>query len=276
MKHFFALFLFVLMLAGCESETTGIDNRLRGTLHGRVELLEPGPGVLIAPSSAGIKVTLEGTTFSAFTNDSGDWELKDIPAGTYTIVFEKDGYGMQKIFSHEFVGGGVAYLYYGNSILLRKIATFHAELFYAAMKDTLDPEYPNLPPSERIIIKATVPDATGEYYMRIAHFFFSKSENVTNDPNTYDYVSADRKLWYFYNDGGTVVACPIKDSIISVSLPKGYTKSGETIYVVAYAAPYTGISGGYGPGDYYDPTIRKQYFTSVSPHRSQVLSFVVP
>lgn len=271
MKHLFSFFLLLSMLAGCDSDTTstGTDNRLKGTMRGRAVLLSLG--YQEAPSSSGIKITLEGTSFSTVTNDSGEWELKDVPAGIYTLVYEKEGYGLYKYITYQFVGGGIAYV--PSPIRLRKIATTHAELFYVVMKDTLDPEYPTGPPSKRIVIKATIADTVGQYYQQVATFFFSKNPNVSKDPSTYDFVLGERKLWMYYT---AYESRPLKDSMFATNLPTGYAASGETIYVIAYGATYTGSSGGYGPGDYYDPSIRKQYYTSVSPSPSKVLSFIVP
>lgn len=58
-----------------------------GTIFGRVLLEEEGP-----QGSAGIAVSIAGTNLIAFTNAAGDYEIMNIPPGTYDIVAMFSGY----------------------------------------------------------------------------------------------------------------------------------------------------------------------------------------
>ena len=46
---------------------------------------------------ADVLVEVVGTAFSAYTNSSGTYSIADIPVGTYTIRFSKEGYEVLEI-----------------------------------------------------------------------------------------------------------------------------------------------------------------------------------
>ncbi|GAI84015.1 unnamed protein product [marine sediment metagenome] len=56
------------------------------TLQGTVTEAVTGYGI------AGVLVEVIGTAFSDYTNTSGDYSIANIPVGTYTIHFSKEGY----------------------------------------------------------------------------------------------------------------------------------------------------------------------------------------
>ncbi len=61
-----------------------------GAIRGKVHLEG-------AQDHSGVKVKVEGTGATVTTSSSGDFIIEDIPPGTYTLTFEKDGYLDQTI-----------------------------------------------------------------------------------------------------------------------------------------------------------------------------------
>lgn len=55
--------------------------------------------------NGGVQVRLENSSYSAVTNEDGRFEFKNLSAGTYNLIYEKDGFGSYKLFSYQFVGG---------------------------------------------------------------------------------------------------------------------------------------------------------------------------
>ena len=60
-----------------------------GTLNGSIQS-ETGEPII------GIHVRLEGTSFATITNESGHFEIKNIPAGSYTFLASGIGYEAKK------------------------------------------------------------------------------------------------------------------------------------------------------------------------------------
>ncbi|MDP4243762.1 MAG: carboxypeptidase-like regulatory domain-containing protein, partial [Bacteroidota bacterium] len=86
----------VLVLAGCSSTQPPIDPPVivphkPATILGRV-VLAKALGIKLPPFS-GVTATIEGTSFSAVTDDSGYFTFRNVPVGTYTAHFSKPGYG---------------------------------------------------------------------------------------------------------------------------------------------------------------------------------------
>jgi hypothetical protein len=252
--HSLFLLAVLMLFLGCESDqqVTNITvTGLKGTLEGRVRFDD------MIPPFGGVLVTIEGTNFSALSDDQGYWAVSDLPAGTYVIRYEKEGYGLKKKFGIQFVGGGISY---APEETLRPIIATHVNIFYAAAKDTLDPQYPAGVPSTRLVVKAVISDVTTASNSKYATFFFAKTPNVSSDANIYEYVICKS-------------LANLRDSMLSVMdyLPYPF-KSGDVVHVVAYG----GYANEYNPGDYYDQTIHKMVFTSLSPYKSEVFRFIVP
>jgi len=110
MKFFKILIIsnILILLLGCDKSEENIF--LKGNIIGFVYLVdETGYEV---ENKSGVNISIEGLTSSAITNEDGRFELSDVPAGTYNIIFNKSGYGTYKRFSFQFIGGNVpAFLY---------------------------------------------------------------------------------------------------------------------------------------------------------------------
>jgi hypothetical protein len=59
---------------------------------------------------SGITVSLEGTSISAKSDQTGKWTLSNVPAGVYTISFSKSDYSTNKVVAYQFVGNGTAFI----------------------------------------------------------------------------------------------------------------------------------------------------------------------
>ena len=96
-----SLALLTVMLA-CQDEKI-IEND-RGDIVGFVNLLDAN-GLKIQ-NAADVKVSLD-EEHSVMTNSSGRYEFKNVKAGTYHPVFEKEGFGTMKRFNFLFAAGNV-------------------------------------------------------------------------------------------------------------------------------------------------------------------------
>lgn len=100
----FKILIIAFVFAGCISCDKEEENQyLIGDIVGFVNLRkfdgnEP-------ENKSGVKVSIENTEYSCTTNKIGRYEFNDIPAGTYNIVYEYDGYATSKNYGVQFVGG---------------------------------------------------------------------------------------------------------------------------------------------------------------------------
>lgn len=104
MKQFsqFILILLTTVFLGCEKEKI---ITLNGDVSGYVNVLDQ-LGFEIQDKS-GVKVTLDESHITT-TDATGKFELKDVPVGTYVILFEKEGFGTYKKFYSVVAGGNLS------------------------------------------------------------------------------------------------------------------------------------------------------------------------
>ncbi|MGC8741546.1 MAG: carboxypeptidase regulatory-like domain-containing protein [Candidatus Sumerlaeaceae bacterium] len=85
--------LTLLVFVGCRARQKTPDEAAaampekRGYITGRALLADAAPG-----GHLGILVYLAGTSYNAHTDENGAYTIADLPAGTYTIVAERQGY----------------------------------------------------------------------------------------------------------------------------------------------------------------------------------------
>jgi len=102
----------LLFLLGCDKKKENIF--LEGNIVGFVNLVdETGNEV---EDKSGVNISIEGLTSSAKTNEDGRFELSNVPAGTYNIIYNKTGYGSYKRFSFQFFGGNIPAMLYETTL----------------------------------------------------------------------------------------------------------------------------------------------------------------
>src|SRR5438093_13229068 len=81
------------------------------TIHGRVKLA-PQAWYELSPTFNGVSVTIEGTKFTAVSDDSGYFTFQNVPTGTYNVRYSKAGYGDVRWMSTTVTGGGNAGIFW--------------------------------------------------------------------------------------------------------------------------------------------------------------------
>jgi hypothetical protein len=91
-------------MSGCKTVTSP---GMTGLFAGRVALIDSTQIALAVALSdfSGATVSIDGTTFSATTDSSGQWEISGVPEGLYNITATKSGFGTFHWYEQEMVGG---------------------------------------------------------------------------------------------------------------------------------------------------------------------------
>jgi hypothetical protein len=104
-----SILLAVALLGSCKSSTsTGESNAVTGTFKGNVALVDARGDTL--PNYSGATVSIEGTSFQATSNDTGEWEIDNVPAGVYNLILTKPGFDTLVIPQYEFTGVGTSFV----------------------------------------------------------------------------------------------------------------------------------------------------------------------
>ncbi len=108
MKNIIILLTAILpFLSACKKEDVYTPN-LKGSIVGSAFLFDEFGNLLM--DNGGIKISAVGnSTYETTTDYYGRFEFKDIPTGTYTIIAEKNGFGLLKKFGVKHLGGTPTY-----------------------------------------------------------------------------------------------------------------------------------------------------------------------
>lgn len=91
--NFLVLLLFILIIS-CNKE----DRSINGKVYYFTSCLK-------YETKAGIKVYLEGTNKKTYTDENGNFKFKNVPQGSYNIIFSGDSLATYKIIGYQYVGG---------------------------------------------------------------------------------------------------------------------------------------------------------------------------
>ncbi len=258
-------------------------------IHGRVELVQ-GYSPL-APPFSGVTVALEGTGYSAVTDDSGYFILHNVPTGTYNVRFSKPGYGDVRWMSTTVTGGGNTDVYWPEtgtwtnqySQLLYRISNVVTTLDGLRFLDTAFrlPSGGGVSGPMFMASGSVVPDLMRPQSEGAVALYISHTSDVSAQPGHY--------TTFFYGSNGyagtggpvtSAVAYPIDTSterfnFLSTQYQLKYFgfNSGDSIYVAAYGAPTYEM---FPTGDYWDPILQQYVLTAVNQTPSPVIGTVVP
>lgn len=238
------LILILLLFSGCEkSEIVQLD--LKGILKGEVYTLDEFGNQ--NNDNENITIQLEGSEplISVITDSSGQYEIKDIPSGTYNLIISKEGYGEYQRQGAQILGGNEP-LYFNGSIIEKSSTTI----------ENLSLEIVN---SSEIYLKGIVNHnyIIDEWSFRVPaiRYFI---HNLSN-PSDINYLQ--NGIVSFNGDSGTQL-----ESRIFVDM--NHFPSGSKIYIIAYGCY------GYERG-YYD-ILSNQYIYSSLGIGSNIAWITIP
>ena len=278
----------IVFLVGCGEKT--ITNTIItpgaavGDIVGRVQLYNIAGQPL--NNNAGAEVTLDNTPYTAITDSSGLWTLKNVPAGTYSITFSKTGFSYARDMKLSFVANGILYYQYppyGYPSNLFEIAdgtpdlavdVFQQGVLYSRDSIFLD----SLGIEREIYLYDTIKyystifkgilgaKQKADYFYRGLTLLFGKSTNVSAaDPASY--------FMGIFNTG-------IKGDLNNFYLPFSFSrdnlytagfKRGERIYCVIYCGSSNSVSR-----SYFDVLLNHDVYTGLGKAHSEIKSFICP
>jgi hypothetical protein len=298
-KKHFCLLAFAFALAACVGCSEDITDTVSdvGSVRGYFFLGDEFGAR--KKEHSGITVSLEGTNYSTVTDSLGDWVLVDIPTGSYTVRFSKEGYISRTdvncvvpangTFFYDIphlnypycLGPGGDFLSVHDLVTRQfedEILTFNKDSTYfkiSSGRDTIvrvavDSLFPN--ELARFSITTTIGKISSGPKPRtisyITNIYCSRKKDV--DP-----IADSKDVVLFEDANYPESALEGSEQETSVYLARrdllaaGF-RSGETVYCAAYTTPY------YLYNYLFDPFLHDLTPGAYSIHHSEVKSFIIP
>ncbi len=101
------VFLALALFGACKSSTTVVENE-GGIIRGSVSLYNINGDSL--SDHGGATISLQGTSYQGTSQNNGDFQLNNVPAGIYNVIVTKSGYDTELTSSYQFGGAGTQFL----------------------------------------------------------------------------------------------------------------------------------------------------------------------
>jgi hypothetical protein len=235
----------LVVLLGISSCSKGDDSTpdpiTKANITGSVNLYDEGT-TQVDKSNMTIKV--EGTTpsISAATDADGKFTLIDVPFGTYTLLYEKLGFGTFKKVGIEHLNNATAIL---NTPSLGKISTTQITNLEANLS------------GNDILISVTTDPAGSNGNRRYVRYFLDTDPNVSNEAYTY------------YSPGLISQINPYVITLSQNALTNAGFSSGQTVHVKVYGDSFWS-------NEYDDPDLGRKVFPNLNMTTVSSVSFVIP
>ncbi|GGZ68365.1 carboxypeptidase-like regulatory domain-containing protein [Algibacter mikhailovii] len=244
MKYtYFSLCLILLIgFTSCsKDDNNNSETVTKANIIGSVNLFDEGVTQI---DNSNMIVSIEGTGFSATTDGSGDFKLTDVPFGTYTLVFEKAGYGTYKKFDIEHKNTGSSTVINNPSLGLMSTTAI------TNLTINSNSSFPV------ILTSITNPEAStvNPKYIR---YFLSTDASVSDE----NYENAIETLQANNTPNNFNLSQAAIDAL-------GYA-SGTRVYAKCYGESFWG-------NNYADPNLARDVFPNLNPTSAPAVSFVVP
>ncbi|MBG7612360.1 carboxypeptidase regulatory-like domain-containing protein [Polaribacter sp. BAL334] len=242
LKHLtFSLLVFLVINSCSEDKDSQPDPITKANITGSVNLYDEG---ITQVDNSNMKVKVEGVTpsISAITDVNGKFTLIDVPFGTYTIVYEKLGFGTFKKVNIEHLNSATAIL---NTPSLGKISTTQITNLEANVS------------GNNIIISVTTNPAGNNGNRRYIRYFLDMDSNVSNESYTY------------YSLGLISQINPYQIILSQNDLTKAGFSSGQTVNVKVYGDSFWS-------NEYYDPNLGRNVFPNLNMASVSSVAFVIP
>ena len=216
------LILIILLVVACEGPVGPAGQPLSGTISGYVYLIDDNLQHL--EDNSGVRILVEEANSEAFSNTDGSWAIENLSAGTYTVLFEKEGYSYIRYFGWAFVGGGHDYFSFQT---ISPLANYSLTNLQADIHDD-----GSLWSYIDFVVETNTP--IGQPTAMVV--FVGEDENVSSQYGTYIFAihGASR---YTYNDTtDSVLRCRITEDTF-----QNYgVAPGQQLFVRAYASTTSG------------------------------------
>lgn len=241
------LYLIVLVFAACNKSdyvpAKGGGSGTKNKIIGNVVLYDDLTNKV--PSFDSMTVHLDGTTFSTVTDSSGKYSFKDVPLGSYTVVYEKPGYGTFKLDTFNLVQN----ITDTPAIIPPKIL---GQLSTTAVIDM----FPSIE-GDFIKIVATIDPPGNSSTARGIRFFYGNDSLITKEN-----FSAFSPVYGVKSANAT-------ERIDKTDFYSMGFSAGDTVYVKVYGDAFFS-------NDYIDVPSAKRIFPNLNTNSSSPKSFILP
>jgi hypothetical protein len=238
----YLILLFSLLILSCNGKDEKPDPDTVASISGSVLLFTEGSA--LANNNSGMKVSIEGTNplVSTVTDANGKFVLEKVPFGTYTLVYEKDGYGTFKKYDVEHKAGGTMI---GDTPSLGQVTSTQI----TDLKITTS--------GGSIQLAATTNPAGNSTNRRYLRFFFSTQNTVSST----NYLAVSPTFISQEN--------PFSRTLTAAELTALGLVSGTVIFVRAYGDSFFSNS-------YMDPLTKKSIYPNLNPTTVPAVSVTIP
>ena len=241
--NYLTLSLAILMgFNSCSKDEDPTDTRTNANINGSVNLYDEATALV---DKSGMNVRVEGTsTVEATTDTDGKFTLSAVPFGTYTLVYEKAGFGTYKLFELNHSRSG-ATTNITNVPSLGQTSTTQITDLTASVN------------ASDVILTITSNPGGSNGNSRYMRYFLSNSSDVSDQSYTY------------YSDVFVSSINPKEISLSASDLSAAGFSSGETVFVKAYGDSYWSNS-------YDDLDLERRVFPNLNPSSAAAVSFQMP
>lgn len=235
-------FIILLGLTSCNKDNDSTPEPVtKANIIGSVNLYNEGVTQI---DNSNMIIRVEGTELSAITDTEGDFTLSDVPFGTYTLIYEKSGFGTFKNYNIEHTNTGSSTII-SETPSLGEISTTQITAIESSVI------------GNNIHVSITTNPAGSNNNTRYIRFFLSENSNVSNEK--YAFYSSG-----FVSQINPYVIILSKDDLISAGF-----SSDQTVYLKAYGDSYWS-------NKYDDPALGRKVFPNLNMTSANSVSLIVP
>ena len=230
----------------------------------------------ISPTPSGVTVSLEGTNFSTITDDSGRFELKNVPSGTYSVRWSKPGYGDVRYIGAAIQGGGNTPVYISqpiNGVPYQNITTALRAFSHLAVNvQSASYSFDKSRTDSCLIVDGSYTDDQffGAYRDAVTVFFSHKSDVSPIEGHYEGFGSGSGPQGALFDTTNKTFHYVFSNAFGSINSFNFY--SGDSLYIAVYGTIYPEAIY----GDYYDPIYNENVITSYNQTPSRVIGLKIP
>jgi hypothetical protein len=241
-KHFFLVIMAMGVFNSCggdEDEDLTPPNVTSADINGTVSLYDEGVTEI---DNSNMTVKVEGTSKSATTDAAGNFTLSGVTFGTYTLIYEKAGYGTFKKYNVDHRNGNTII---SQTTSLGEVSTTQVTAL-EAVADGND-----------IVLSITTDPAGSLGNKRYVRYFLSTDPDVSNENNSY------------YSGVLLSENNPLNLRLTAGVLSDAGFASGQTVYAKVYGDSFWS-------NEYEDPDLGRRVFPNINMNAADAVSFVAP